>query len=100
MKPRTIVVRQVLAQHRSQVLLIDNNHIIQSLSPQGAYHSLGDGVRPGCLGRREYGLNPKAGWSCVEAPSIEQSRARTRSFGCLLQGVASISCRHTHSAVG
>jgi len=50
-RPRCVVVPQVLVQHPAQMALIDDQQVVEELPAQGPDHPLADGVRSGRLRR-------------------------------------------------
>lgn len=48
-----VIVQQVFGQHPSQVMLVDDQHPVQELPPQGASNPLADRVRSGRLRRAD-----------------------------------------------
>jgi hypothetical protein len=57
-RPGRVVVRHVLGQHPSQVMLIEDQQLVEELPAEGAYDPFADCVRSGCLWRA--GENPDA----------------------------------------
>jgi hypothetical protein len=57
-RPGGVVVRQVLAQYLTQMVLADDQHAVEKLAAKGTDHPLADGI---CLGRlRRAGEHPDA----------------------------------------
>ena len=75
-----IVVGCVLLQDEPKVPLVDDE-VVQTLTPQGADETLGDGVRLGCLVGGEQRLDAERGGTgdagaAVAAAAIPQSDSR------------------------
>lgn len=70
MRSPAVVIRAVLAQHGEQMPLIDDDEVIQTLSPQRADHAFGDGVGLGSVNWCEQGLNAHQRRLGIEAAAI------------------------------
>ncbi len=99
-RPSCVVVGHVLAQHTAKVALVENDEVIEALSAEGADDPFGDGVRFGSSDRSENGFDAQPSCPGGEAPAIAAVAVPDEVFGRWPQGVASMTCRHTHSAVG
>ena len=58
MRPRQVVILEVLGQDSVQVIVVQHNHVVQALSAYGADQSLHVRILPRRAGRNEHFLNP------------------------------------------
>ena len=72
-RPSGVVMPQVLGQHLSQVVLIDDQQLVEELPAQGADDPFADRVRSGCL--RRAGHDP-------DAPRSEHGIERAGELAC------------------
>jgi len=84
--PRAVIVAEVAAQTTTEVLLVEDDHVVGQLAADGANYALGEGVllgRAGCgvdLGDA-HALHPSAKVDAVCAISIAEEKARRRVIG-------------------
>jgi len=53
MSARAVVVAEVGSETTTKVSLVEDNHVVEKLTADGANHALGEGVLPGRAGRSE-----------------------------------------------
>ena len=70
MRPTIVVVGDILPQNGAEVPLVDNDHVIQTLSAKRAYYPFGDGVRLRGSDRGEFGFDAQPSCPWIEAPTI------------------------------
>ena len=62
----TVVMLNVLGEHRTQVLLIEDQHSIGEFGPQGAHEPFGETVRSWATRRNPHHLDAGVGQDIVE----------------------------------
>jgi hypothetical protein len=87
MRSILVVVAHVFAQYRPKVLLVEHDHVVQALSPEGANDAFGDRVRTRRPNRRGDGVDPDARGSQAEVAPVDgipisQQVARAGTPGC------------------
>ena len=93
MGSRAVVVAEIAAQTTTEVLLVEDDHVVEHLAADGADHPLGEGVLPGRAWCGEkfgdaHALHPSSKLAPVDAVAIAQEIARRR----VTSGNASMSC--------
>src|SRR6266567_864407 len=71
MRPLLVVVGHELTQDSHQVLLVQHNEVVETLSPQGANHSLGTSVRTRRTNRRGDGVDTDAPSALAEVATVD-----------------------------
>jgi hypothetical protein len=71
MRPVLVVVPDKLAQRRPQVLLVQDDEVVETLSAYGPDHTLHDGVRTRCPNRRGDGVDTHASGPLAEVPAVD-----------------------------
>jgi len=84
--PRAVIVAEVAAQTTTEVLLVEDDHVVEQLAADGANYALGEGVLPGRARCGEdlgdaHALHPSAKVDAVCAISIAEEKARRRVIG-------------------
>src|SRR5216684_4991671 len=79
-RPRAVVVAEVVAQTTAEVLLVEDDDVVEELATDGADHALGEGVLPGRAWCREnfgdsHALHPSPKLSPVDAVAITEEEA-------------------------
>jgi len=69
-RPGSVIVPQIFSQRPSQVALIDDQHLVQELSAQGADDPLTDRVRSGRLRRADQNPDALGGEHGVERAGV------------------------------
>jgi len=100
MRAIMVVVVDKLRQHPSEVALVDRNHVVEALLAGGPHPTLGDRVRARRPNRWRRLLIARADARLPKSAPQTRSRSWIRCPGLRSQGVASISCLQTHTAVG
>jgi hypothetical protein len=70
MRSLLVVVRHELTQDSHEVLLVQNDDVVEALSPQGANHSLHDGVRLGRVDRGRDRVDTEASGALAEVAAV------------------------------
>ena len=65
-----IVVCHEFGKDRPEVLLVEEDHVVEALVPQGPVDSLGNRIRAGRPHRAEQGLNAQASGPPGEVPTV------------------------------
>jgi len=81
-----IVVRCVLLQDEPKVPLVDDDEVVQTLTPQGADQTLGDGVRLGCPDGGQQRLDAEPGGVRDEATTVAAVAVPDEIAGLLAPG--------------
>ncbi len=100
MRTHCVVVLDVLPQHPKQVSLTKNDHVVQAFAPQGAHDTFADRIRIGCRHRNEDCLYADSCCLLNEVAPVAAIPVANQVSGLGPHGVASISWRQTHEAVG
>src|SRR6266849_1377850 len=99
MRSLLVVVRYELTQDSHQVLFVQHNEAVETLSPQGANHSLGTSVAVGAWTGLAMASMPMRAARRRKSRPLTLSRSCSRCRGLWPQGVASITWRQTRAAV-
>jgi hypothetical protein len=73
-----VVVADILTKQPTQVLLIEDDHVIEKLAPAGPDPPFGDGVLPGLRYAERKGSIPKLLIAAVTSVEKIESRSRRR----------------------
>ena len=71
MSARAVVVAEVGSETTTKVSLVEDNHVVEKLTADGANHALGEGVLPGRAGRSENLGQAHALHSSLELASVD-----------------------------
>jgi hypothetical protein len=70
-RARVVVVALELAEERAQVRLVENDHVVQALAPEGSDQPFGDRVRARRPDRRQERLDAEASRPRHESPAVD-----------------------------
>ncbi len=85
-RPRAVIVAEVAVQPPTEVSLVEDDHVVEKLTADGADHALGEGVLPrGAWCRNNLGdahaFHPSPEFAAVDTVSIAEQVARRRVIG-------------------
>src|SRR5262245_51824947 len=96
-----IVVARVLGQNASKVLFVEHDHMVGALASRRADQAFNMAVLPGRTeGRRPIPNAHRPDARLERGAERSVSLSRTRYFGAVSHGNASVICCANHSAVG
>src|SRR6266566_9838786 len=98
MRPLLVVVGHELTQDSHQVVFVQHNEVVETLSPQGANHSLGNSVRRWRVDRTGDGVDADASGAltkvtAIDSVTIMQQMPWLVAPGCGLDHLSPDPCR-------
>src|ERR1039457_4683142 len=99
-RSRLVIILHIRLHVSAQRLLVENDDVVDALSPNRTDHALDVGPLPGGTRRRGTSSMPRCPTSLVKSAPKMLSRSRRRYRGTSSNGNASRSCCPVHSAVG
>ena len=86
-----VVVRDEFCQHRSKLLLVQHDHVVQTFAAECPDHSLDDGVRPRCPNGCGDAVDTHPSGPLAEVAAVHRVPITQQMPRLVAQGVASIS---------